>query len=109
MLERGAPMATTPLVLSETWRLVAYRTSYGQAESLVEGIIEKSTIIWPIDSDLDKAQLIGKKYTDQEFSLVDRVSFAVMERLGLTRVATFDRDFFIYRFGPKDKYHFELA
>ena len=32
-------------------------------------------------------------------SIVDRTSFAVMERLGLTEAASFDYDFAIYRYG----------
>ena len=30
---------------------------------------------------------------------MDRTSFAAMERLGLTRVASFDDDFAVYRYG----------
>ena len=35
-------------------------------------------------------------------------SFAVMERLGLTRVASFDRDFAIYRYGRNRTRAFEV-
>ena len=45
---------------------------------------------------------------DQEFSLVDRTSFAVMERLGITRVASFDNQFSVYRFGPRRSRAFEV-
>jgi uncharacterized protein len=38
-------------------------------------------------------------FRDQKFSIVDRTSFAVMHRLGLHRVASFDDDFAIYRYG----------
>jgi len=46
--------------------------------------------------------------TDQTFSIVDRTSFVVMERLGLTRVASFDRDFAIYRYGRDRNRAFEV-
>jgi predicted nucleic acid-binding protein len=47
-------------------------------------------------ADMEAAWAIGERFVDQQFSLVDRTSFAVMERLGLTRVASFDRDFARY-------------
>jgi len=50
-------------------------------------------------ADLDVAWEIGQEFPDQDFSLVDRTSFAVMRRLGLTRVASFDDHFAIYRYG----------
>jgi hypothetical protein len=50
-------------------------------------------------ADMEAAWAISKQFTDQTFSLVDCTSFAVMERLGLTRAASFDRDFAIYRYG----------
>ena len=51
-------------------------------------------------ADLEVAIEIGKAFPDQEFSIVDRTSWAVMERLGIHEAIAFDIDFFIYRFGP---------
>jgi hypothetical protein len=59
-------------------------------------------------SDLDAAWRIGEAFPDQDFSIVDRTSFAVMERLGVTVVASFDDDFSIYRFGPRRQHAFEV-
>jgi predicted nucleic acid-binding protein len=42
---------------------------------------------------------IGEASPDQDFALVDRTCFAVMRRLGLTRAATLDDHFAIYRYG----------
>ena len=47
----------------------------------------------------DSAWVIGATLPDQDFSSVDRTSFSLMQRLGIDRVATFDADFAIYRFG----------
>jgi predicted nucleic acid-binding protein len=52
-----------------------------------------------LPSDLEMAWLIGERFEDQEFSPTDRTSFALMERLRIQTVASFDNDFAIYRFG----------
>jgi predicted nucleic acid-binding protein len=59
-------------------------------------------------ADLDNAWQIGEEFPDQGFSLVDRTSFAVMERLGISRVASFDSHFAVYRFGPRRSRAFEV-
>jgi uncharacterized protein len=60
------------------------------------------------DADMQAAWAIGERFADQTFSIVDRTSFVVMERLGLTRVASFDRDFAIYRYGRDRNRAFEV-
>ena len=60
-------------------------------------------------ADLERAFAIGELFPDQTFSIVDRTSFAVMERLGLQRAATFDDHFAVYRFGPKRQHAFAIV
>ena len=48
---------------------------------------------------MEDAWAIGQRYPDQDFSLTDRTSFALMERLQIHDVASFDTDFAVYRFG----------
>jgi uncharacterized protein len=59
-------------------------------------------------ADMEAAWAIGDIFPDQEFSIVDRTSFAVMERLGLTRAASFDDDFAVYRYGRGRSRAFEV-
>lgn len=59
-------------------------------------------------ADIHAAWAIGEIFPDQEFSAVDRTSFAVMERLGLRRVASFDHHFAIYRYGRSRDRAFEV-
>jgi len=60
-------------------------------------------------ADLDSAWEIGRSYRDQDFSMVDRTSFAVMRRFGIDRVASLDDDFAIFRFGPGRRLAFTLV
>jgi predicted nucleic acid-binding protein len=59
-------------------------------------------------ADLETAWAIGETFPDQDFSIVDRTSFAVMERLGITRAASFDDHFAIYRYGRNRDRAFEV-
>jgi predicted nucleic acid-binding protein len=58
---------------------------------------------------MNAAWAIGESFPDQKFSIVDRTSFAVMERLGITRAASFDDDFAIYRYGRSRERAFEIV
>lgn len=92
----------TDHILVETWRLIAHRISHYAAEQwwggIRSGVAEVETVGIV---DLERAWAIGERFTHQSFSLVDRTSFAVMERLGIIRVTSFDDDFSIYRYGPR--------
>ena len=60
-------------------------------------------------ADLEAAFAIGVRYPDQTFSIVDRTSFAMMERLGVHRAASLDEHFAIYRFGRDRSRAFEIV
>jgi predicted nucleic acid-binding protein len=100
---------TTDHVLVETWLLLNSRYHYQAAERFWEGIrrgavrIESATV-----ADLEAAWAIGESFADQDFSIVDRTSFVVMERLGVTQVASFDNDFAVYRYGRNRDKAFEV-
>jgi len=77
---------------------------------LWEGLRNGAATIEPVGiADLESAWQIGLAYRDQDFSLVDRTSFAVMRRLGLERAASFDDDFAVFRFGPKRRHAFVIV
>jgi uncharacterized protein len=59
-------------------------------------------------ADLEIAWDIGVSWRDQDFSIVDRTSFAVMRRLGIDRVASLDAHFAVFRFGPKRRESFHV-
>lgn len=106
----GVQMVTTDVVLSELWALVSRRRDASHAERVVGAVVTSGVEIESVSKgDLLRAMDIGVEFADQPFSLVDRTCFAVMHRLGLRRVATFDRHFAVYRFGPGKRRAFEIA
>ena len=60
-------------------------------------------------ADLEAAWEIGLGWRDQDFSIVDRTSFAVMRRLGIEEVASLDEHFAVFRFGPKRRQSFHVV
>lgn len=103
-------LLTTDHVLFETWRLLRKRLGRPVAERFFETIRAGLAELEYVEPrDVEVAWAIGLGYPDQDFSIVDRTSFAVMERLGVRRVATFDSDFAIYRFGPRRDRAFEIV
>ena len=109
LLAEIEPPLLTDHVLVETWLLLNSRINRRAAEEFWRGMrmgaaeIEKATTV-----DLERALMIGEFFPDQDFSIVDRTSFAVMERLGLTRAASLDDDFAIYRYGRMRDKAFEI-
>ena len=100
ILSAGEPLVTSDHVLLDTWTLLRHRIHREAAERFWEGLrsgVARIECVGP--GDLDAAWQIGQSFEDQDFSLADRTSFAVMRRLGIARVASFDDDFSIFRFG----------
>lgn len=83
-------LIATDHVLFETWRLTRDRLGQGVADRF-----------WA-------ALRIGESFPDQSFSIVDRTSFTVMERLGVHRAISLDDDFAVYRFGGRRERAFEI-
>lgn len=101
VLSAGEALITTDHILIESWTLIRYRLGRHAAERFWEGLRNGVATIETVGpADLEAAWQIGTSYRDQDFSIVDRTSFAVMRRLGIERVASLDDDFAIFRFGP---------
>ncbi len=89
ILAAGEPLVTSDHVLVETWLLAERRLGMDIAERLWEGVKRSGCALEPATAaDLEVAWAIGEAFADQGFSIADRTSFAVMQRLGLTKVAT---------------------
>jgi len=109
LLSENQPLVTSDHVVVETWLLINSRLGFSAAEKFLGAVaagpvgIELATL-----TDLEKAIGISGLFKDQTFSIVDRTSFSIMERLGLGTAIAFDNDFLIYRFGPKRKFAFDI-
>lgn len=101
ILGSGETLVTTDHVIVESSRLISHRIGRREAERFLRTLLNGAASIEPVTvDDLETAWNIGQAFPDQDFSLVDRTSFVVMQRLGLSRAATLDHHFAIYRFGP---------
>lgn len=100
---------TTDHILVETWLVLNRHVHRHAAEEFWRGIRDGAADVAKVTtSDLEAAWTIGEDYPDQDFSIVDRTSFSVMERLGITRAASFDDDFAVYRYGRRRDKAFEV-
>lgn len=96
--------ATTDAVVLETWTLLRNRLGWSAAFRFLENLRRSDIEVLRIDSaDQEAAWRILNDYSDQELSLADALSFALMERHGIVHAFTFDKDFLLYRYGPKKK------
>jgi predicted nucleic acid-binding protein len=102
VLTGEAELVTSDHVLVETWILLRHRLGRRAAETFWDAIRSGLAVLEVVNpSDLEIAHSIGLEFEDQDFSLVDRTSFALMQRLGLERVASLDADFAVFRYGRR--------
>lgn len=109
ILSSATSLLTSSLVMAESWRLMHQRIHYRVAESFWRAMRRGIAQLEMVGAaDFEAAWLIGERFADQEFSLTDRTSFALMERLHINTAASFDNHFAIYRFGGAKSEAFEV-
>jgi predicted nucleic acid-binding protein len=107
ILKSGETLVTSDHVLVEAWTLLHHKLDRKAAERFWEGLRSGIAVIEAVTlADLEVAWDLGVSWPDQDFSIVDRTSFAVMRRLGIDRVASLDALFAVFRFGPKRQQSF---
>jgi predicted nucleic acid-binding protein len=110
VLLAGESLVTTDHVLVESWSLIHHRIGRRPADRYWRAIRDGVAGVEMVGAaDMETAWQIGAEFRDQDFSIVDRTSFAVMRRLGVERVASLDNDFAIYRFGPNRRRAFTVV
>ncbi|MCY4104670.1 MAG: PIN domain-containing protein [bacterium] len=102
-------LVTSDVVLAELWSLVNARQDCRTANRLVGAITSGiSRVECTTGADLEAASLALTAFGDQVFSLTDRTSWALMERLAITDALSLDDDFRIYRYGPQRRRAFTI-
>lgn len=103
-------LVTADDVLIESWLLTCNRTHRRIADELVGRIVNDglAEVLTTSTQDLTAALRVGSDFADQDFSLVDRTSWAVMERYGIDEAISFDADFAVYRYGPGRRQAFTI-
>ncbi|MFU8794960.1 MAG: type II toxin-antitoxin system VapC family toxin [Dethiobacteria bacterium] len=86
----------TNYIRTETHALLLHKAGYELAAKFLES--KSFYIEWADREDENKAIKIIRQYNDKSFSLTDSISFAVMQRLGITDVFAYDRHFEQYGF-----------
>jgi uncharacterized protein len=97
----GRSMVTTNFIVAETYAVVLSRSGRLAALNVLDLIKRSAELIQRVtEADEDRAVAILRQYDDKTFSYTDATSFAVMERLKLRDVFTFDRHFEQFGFSP---------
>lgn len=90
---------TTNFIIAEAHALILSAMGRDIAELFVRGSEQSQTAIIRVRAqDEARGRQIIYQYRDKDFSLVDAISFAVMERMRISRAFTFDRHFSQYGF-----------
>lgn len=100
LIDDSNDIITTNLIIHETFMLLSRRISRKAALLFLDEVYNAENIeIYHSDVTLEaEAYSTIRKYIDQDFSVADSVSFAVIKREGLKRVFTFDKHFKTMRF-----------
>ncbi|MBA2440723.1 MAG: PIN domain-containing protein [Thermoleophilaceae bacterium] len=110
VLGAGEPLVTTDHVLAEAWLLIHHRLGRPAAMAFWEAVRRGASAIEYVGpADLEAAWHSAGDFPDQDFSIVDLSSFAVMERIGVLRAASLDDDFAVFRFGRGRDRAFEIV
>lgn len=95
VIDKTIAIVITDYVYDEILTLTRRRLGIKPSIEIMEHIKHNKDIEVAVvtEKDKNKAEEIFKKYTDKDFSFTDCTTFAVIERLGLKNVLSFDKHF----------------
>lgn len=92
-LGRSQPLVTHAYVVIETLAIVRRRFGAKVAADIIDRVLPAIEVM-PVDAELHASALAAfRERIDSSASLVDRTSFALMRREGITRAIALDADF----------------
>ena len=92
-LQQRRPIVVTTFIIVETHALILRRLGRDIAANWLQKAYDSLIIIRPTEEDERRACEIIFAYSDKDFSFTDAISFAVMERLGITVTLSLDEHF----------------
>ncbi len=107
--QHAGELVTSDLVLGELWNLLNARAEHRTADRVIAALTSGiARIECATQADLQAAATAARAFEDQAFSLTDRTSWALMERLGIADALALDNDFRLYRYGPERRRAFTV-
>ena len=99
-VERRVRIVTSNLVVAESQPLIMRRAGMAPALRYVQLVRASPNVVVTSDEPLEDAAVNEwlARYTDQPFSMVDAVSFAIMSTRGIRSALTLDRHFAVAGF-----------
>ncbi|MCK1744273.1 PIN domain-containing protein [Bradyrhizobium sp. 139] len=88
---------TTDLVLAETWQLLKAQFGNDVADTFWERLRDGGVRMNPSSAPIWMRLRREASLPSESISFIDRTSFAMVERMGITRAATFNPEFAAYR------------
>lgn len=95
LLREKRPLVTTNLVVAEAYAMIRRHAGYQPAIGFLDSVRLSSrlTKIYSTEALEIEAEKTLRRYTDQDFSLADAVSFLVMQQWRITEAFAFDGHF----------------
>ena len=109
LTEHAGALVTSDGVLAELWNLLNARVNHHTANRVIAAVAAGiARVECTTDADLEAAAAALTAFGDQAFSLTDRTSWALMERLGISDALALDADFRVYRYGLQRRQAFAV-
>ena len=93
------PIYVSIVTIAETHKRILYDVGYVRASEFLTTITSgEVNIIEIYEADINDAASIIKRYNDQDIPFADAITMAIMKRVGIRKVLSYDRHFWLLNF-----------